>query len=162
MLIQCYQDEDEYNQEELVKNLAKEHMIWAKQAYEIMFTFKNQEIFVKLLPFLLNRIVDRHNRFLLVSHFLNYQSTLLTKVYKRMSQAFQFSFWNPNCHYCLNLQNQVEREIAMTLIVMNKEASKKVASGEKPDRSQMGNKSCFRNEKFNSQIFVMSNEWILP
>jgi hypothetical protein len=26
----------------------------------------------------------------------------------------------------------------------------------------MGNKSCFRNEKLNSQAFVMTNEWNLP
>lgn len=28
MLIQSYADEDDSNQEELIKNLAKEHMIW--------------------------------------------------------------------------------------------------------------------------------------
>lgn len=26
----------------------------------------------------------------------------------------------------------------------------------------MGNRSCFRNEKFNTQPFVMSADWILP
>ena len=50
----------------------------------------------------------------------------------------------------------------MTLIVFNKEVSKKIAAGERADRSQMGNKSCFRNEKINAQSFVMNNEWILP
>lgn len=50
----------------------------------------------------------------------------------------------------------------MSLIVINKEAFKKIAAGEKADRSQFGNKSCFRNEKINCQSFLMSNEWVLP
>ena len=50
----------------------------------------------------------------------------------------------------------------MTLIVINKEIFARIAAGERADRSQMGNKSCFRNEKFNSQPFVMHNEWLLP
>jgi hypothetical protein len=76
--------------------------------------------------------------------------------------SFNFNYWNPNGHYELNLANPVEREIAVTLIVMNKEASKRVAAGERADRSQMGNKSAFRNEKFNSKNFLMTNEWVLP
>lgn len=79
-----------------------------------------------------------------------------------MGQAYYFSFWNPNGHYELNLGNPLEREIAMSLIVINKEAFKRIAAGEKADRSQYGNKSCFRNEKINSQSFLMSNEWVLP
>lgn len=63
--------------------------------------------------------------------------------------AFFFNFWNPNGHYELNLANEIERDIAITLIVMNKEASRVILAGERPDRSQMGNKSCFRNEKLN-------------
>lgn len=30
------------------------------------------------------------------------------------------------------------------------------------DRSQAGNKSCFRNEKYNGVRFTYSTEWILP
>lgn len=45
---------------------------------------------------------------------------------------------------------------------MNKEVFKRMAAGEKADRSQMGNKSCFRNEKYNSKLFIMNNEWQVP
>ena len=52
--------------------------------------------------------------------------------------------------------------MAVTLFIMNKEVGKRIAAGEKADRSQMGNKSCFRNEKYNSKLFVMNNEWQVP
>ena len=113
-----------------------------------------------MAPILMNRIVDRHNRFALISHFpKNQQRTLLSKISQRMGNAFYFPYWNPNGHYELNLANQVERDIAITLIVLNKEVMKRVAAGEKADRSQMGNKSCFRNEKFNSKAFIMLGDW---
>lgn len=79
-----------------------------------------------------------------------------------MGRAYLFNYWNPNGHYELNLANPVERDVAITLIVMNKEAMKRVAAGERADRSQMGNKSCFRNEKFNTKAFIMTGDWVLP
>lgn len=80
-----------------------------------------------------------------------------------MGDAFFFSFWNPTGHYALNLANIIEREIAMTLIVLNKEVNKFIVAGSMADRSQHGNKSCFRNEKFNGMAFNLeSSEWILP
>jgi hypothetical protein len=69
MIGQCYRDEDEQNQEELVKGLSRDYMLWAKQAIEIMYSFKNIETFAKMAPLLMNRIADRHNRFAMVSHF---------------------------------------------------------------------------------------------
>ena len=63
MLIKCYQEEDDANKEELIKNLSKEHVVWTKQAYEILYCFKNRELFEIVAPYLLNRIVDRHTRF---------------------------------------------------------------------------------------------------
>ncbi len=79
-----------------------------------------------------------------------------------MGRALHFNYWNPNGHYELNLANPVERDLAVTIIVMNKEASKRIIPGEKADRSQVGNKSFFRNEKFNSKTFVMTPDWQLP
>ncbi len=76
-----------------------------------------------------------------------------------MGRAFNFSYWNPNGHYELNLANEIERDIAVSLFIMNKEVAKRIAAGEKADRSQMGNKSCFRNEKYNTKLFIMSNDW---
>lgn len=52
-----------------------------------------------------------------------------------MGQSFYFSFWNPNGHYELNLANIVEREVAISLIAISKEAGKRIAAGEKVDRS---------------------------
>jgi len=88
---------------------------------------------------------------------------LLSKVSSKMGRdAFHFSYWSPNGHYELNLANQIERDVAVTLFIMNKEVFKRIAAGEKADRSQMGNKSCFRNEKYNSKLFIMNNEWQVP
>jgi len=50
----------------------------------------------------------------------------------------------------------------VTLIVLNKESMKRIAGGEKADRSQMGNKSSFRNEKFNTKAFIITGDWQLP
>ena len=66
-----------------------------------------------------------------------------------MGQSYFFNYWNSNGHYILNLGNKVERDIAITLIVKNKQAVKRIQAGERADRSQFGNKSCFRNERIN-------------
>lgn len=79
-----------------------------------------------------------------------------------MKHAYFFSFWNPSCRYELNLSNPIERDIAITLIVMNKQVIKRITQGELVDRSQVGNKSCFRNEKHNGMSFVMDPDYQLP
>lgn len=81
---------------------------------------------------------------------------------QKMGRAYSFNYWNPNGHYELNLANDVERDVAVTLFIMNKETGKRIAAGEKADRSQMGNRSCFRNEKFNTKLFIMQNDWQIP
>ena len=162
MICQCYKDEDEQNQEELVRGLSRDYMLWARQAVDLMYSFKNIEIFAKIAPFLMNKIADRHNRFAMVSNFPKSQRTLLTKVAQKMGRAYNFNYWNPNGHYELNLANEVERDVAATLFIMNKEMGKRIAAGERADRSQMGNKSCFRNEKFNTKLFIMQKDWQIP
>ena len=52
-----------------------------------------------------------------------------------MKDAFDFNFWNPNGHYSLNLSNPIERNVAVSLFVMNKEAKKKMEEGLLCDRS---------------------------
>lgn len=37
-----------------------------------------------------------------------------------------------------------------------------IVKGELKDRSQFGNKSCFRNERHNNAKFLWKPEWILP
>mmetsp|Transcript_10761 Transcript_10761/g.8031 ORF Transcript_10761/g.8031 Transcript_10761/m.8031 type:complete len:214 (-) Transcript_10761:276-917(-) len=148
--------------EELLKNLAKEHMLWAEQAQEILYLFKNIEQFVAIFPYLLNRIEDRHNRFSLFSHFPGSQERIVNKVALRMGDAFGFCFWNPTGHYSLNLAHDVERDIAVTLILKNKEIYKLVTAGGKADRSKRGNKSCFRNETMNGMPIAIEQDWNLP
>lgn len=137
-------------------------MILSFQGFEILTSFKDTEVFCSIAPYLLNRVMDRHNRFYLLSHFNSIQPEIMTKVYKKMGKAYSFSFWNPTGHYLLNLGNPVERDIAVSLIVISKEACKKITAGERLDKSQRGNKHCFRNEKLNSQSFIINNEWELP
>ena len=60
--------------------MAKDHMMWAKQAQELVYAFKNLEQFANLAPFIMNRVVDRHNRYSLVSHFPTSQRSLLSKI----------------------------------------------------------------------------------
>jgi hypothetical protein len=160
MICQCYKDEDEQNQEELVRGLSRDYMLWARQAVDLMYSFKNIEIFAKIAPFLMNKIADRHNRFAMVSNFPKSQRTLLTKVAQKMGRAYNFNYWNPNGHYELNRANEVERDVAATLFIMNKEMGKRIAAGERADRSQMGNKSCFRNEKFNTKSYELELLWM--
>lgn len=74
-----------------------------------------------------------------------------------MGNSFNFNFWNPNGHYVLNLANQVERQVAICLFVMNKEAKKRIEEVTLCDRSQHGNKSIWRGEKLNGGKFVVSN-----
>lgn len=41
MIIQSFQDEDDYNLEELIKNLSKEYVVWTSQANELLYAYKN-------------------------------------------------------------------------------------------------------------------------
>ena len=47
-------------------------------------------------------------------------------------------------------------------MVLNKEVGKKIAAGQKVDRSKYGNKSCFRNETFNGMTIIIDGDWVLP
>ncbi len=154
MLIKCYSEEDDANKEELIKNLAKEHVVWTSQAIEILYLFKHREMFEIVAPYLLNRIIDRHARFAIFSHFED--KRIATNVCRKMGQSFFFSFWNPTGHYELNLANFLQRDVAMSLIALNKEIMNKITEGLEIDRSQRGNKSCMRNEKHNGQVFIWS------
>ncbi len=58
-----------------------------------------------------------------MSHFTSEFNSMLSKVHRFMGDAFNFTYWNPNGHYTLNLNNSIERDIAITLIVINKEFS---------------------------------------
>ena len=74
-----------------------------------------------------------------------------------------FSSLNPNGRYRLDLSKKVERDVAKTLIAINKRVNAKIVAKERIDRSQVGNQSCFRNERINNFKFVMHVQtWKLP
>jgi len=45
---------------------------------------------------------------------------------------------------------------------LNKKSFDLIATGARADRSQNGNKSCFRNETMNTVRFLWDPSWILP
>jgi len=113
-----------------------------------------------MVPYLMNRIVDRHVRFKLLSHFNDIKT--FRNISKVMNKCYYFSFWNPTGHYSLNLAHYLERELAMSLLVLNKETHKLMLEGLMADRSISGNKSCFRNETYNGSPFFIDPEYTLP
>jgi hypothetical protein len=62
----------------------------------------------------------------------------------------------------LNLNIEVQRNIAKNLLVMNKKMYAMIKAKECVDKSQVGNQSCFRNERVNNFKFEMSPNWRLP
>jgi hypothetical protein len=69
---------------------------------------------------------------------------------------------NPTGRYFLKLDNPIQREVAKILLFINKSNYDKIVKGEAFDRSQYGNKSCFRNEKINKGDFKWSPAFVLP
>ena len=55
-----------------------------------------------------------------------------------------------------------QRDVAKVLMVMNKKAYTMIKAKEIVDRSQIGNQSCFRNERINNYKFEMTQTWKLP
>ena len=76
--------------------------------------------------------------------------------------TFYFSCFNPTGRYKLNLGVSYQRDIAKVLMVMNKKVTAMIKAKEIVDRSQVGNQSCFRNERVNGFRFDMSPTWKLP
>jgi len=81
---------------------------------------------------------------------------------EQMGQMYDFSFFNPSGHYNLNLGKPFQRELAQLLVVMNKENFDAIVAGTRADRSKDGNKSCFRNEIYNTVKFLWDPLWTLP
>jgi hypothetical protein len=78
------------------------------------------------------------------------------------TNAYFFSSFNPTGHYRLDLNIEVQRNVAKNLLVTNKKMSAAVKAKECVDRSQVGNQSCFRNERVNNFKFEMTPNWRLP
>lgn len=90
--------------------------------------------------------------------------TFLTTIKNRLGfNGMYWSSFNPNGRYVLDLSHPVQRDIARSLIAINKRVNAKIVGKERFDRSQNGNQSCFRNERINNLKFVMHvPSWRLP
>ena len=162
-LLKNYKDEKFLENEQVIKDLQFKNVFWTNQVYQTLYVFKKDENdFIRMMRMLLARVKDWHNRFLLVEHFKGSAARILSTIKTQMGQAFTFNFFNPNGHYRLNLVEPEQREVAKCLMLMNKQISQKIAAGELCDRSQRGNKSCLRNERYAEVPFLWSPEYVLP
>ena len=87
---------------------------------------------------------------------------MLTRIHNNMGQAMNFNFWNPQGHYNLNLSIPEQREVANTILLLNKQFFLRVKAGELKDRSLMGNASCLRNEKVGGGAIIWTPDYVLP
>ena len=167
-LVARYEENDEQNLHELIVNLAKEHAIWFSQAHESLYTTKLESEFAKVAPYLLASIQDRHLRFALGAQASMQGPDSMNQYLSSARKAsgpssMYFSSFNPNGRYRLNLGVYAEREVAKCLVAINKRVNAKIVAKKMCDRSQMGNQSCFRNERVNNCKFVMHvSTWNVP
>ena len=87
---------------------------------------------------------------------------MLTSLHNNIGQALNFNFWNPQGHYNLNLSVPEQREVANTILLLNKQFAAKVKAGELKDRSQFGNSSRLRNEKVAGGSIIWAPDYVLP
>jgi hypothetical protein len=144
MLVESYRINDEASMIELITNLSKENGIWFSQAYESLFVCKYPSQFAQVGTHLMNSIMDRHNRYAIAAQ-ANYEDEqgtmlLLSQLKQEIgTNAYYFSSFNPTGRYRLNLNIEVQRNIAKNLLVMNKKMYAMVKAKEIVDKSQIGN-----------------------
>lgn len=168
MILERYREGDDVNVVEMIINLTKEHSVWFSQAHEALYACKFQEQVSRVGPFLINAIQDSHLRFALAAQAslqgAGAMNELLSSMRASMgSSALYFSSFNPNGRYSLDLGNEVQRDVAKSLMAINKRYNAKIVAKECFDRSQTGNQSAFRNERINGLKFAMHvGTWKLP
>jgi lauroyl/myristoyl acyltransferase len=112
-------------------------------------------------PYILGSIQDRHIRFAIAAQAYMDSETQMLQLVSQMKQemgasTLYFSCFNPTGKYKLNLSVSYQRDVAKVLMVMNKKVFAMIKAKEIVDRSQVGNQSCFRNERINGFKFEMS------
>ena len=115
----------------------------------------------------MSAVIDRHLRFAIgVQARHNGELGMLgclSSVKKRLgTSTFYFSNNNPNGRYKLILDDPCQREVTRCLLLINRRVNQKITTKQLFDRSQMGNQSCFRNEKINGVPFTWRKTWKLP
>ena len=161
-MVKNYREENYHTNEVIMKDLLSKSSLWTNQAYQLLYTFKEQAQFQKMIELIFPKIIDKHNKFKLIQHFGWEFQTMLTRIHNNMEQAMNFNFWNPQGHYCLNLSVPEQREVANTILLLNKQFFAKVKAGEYRDRSQNGNASCIRNERVGGGIIQWTPDYVLP
>ena len=159
LLIRLLLEENSTCQREMVATMAQEYYFTFYQAREILKTI-NEEDKVYAWVTLFNRIVNRHLRNDLIQLLPTYDAKLIAM--HQLSSAFSFTYYNPTGHYKLKLSNPVEREVALTLLMFNRKFKILVDQGDVTDRSKMGNRSWFRNEKLSGVSFTYDENFVLP
>jgi hypothetical protein len=75
----------------------------ARQGVELMRFFTDRAEYQAMSPLVFSSVIDKHNRFALFQHFPDSATTNIRKCQRELGDAFNFTFWNPNGHYLLNL-----------------------------------------------------------
>jgi Ran GTPase-activating protein (RanGAP) involved in mRNA processing and transport len=167
LLLERYKDQDENSAVEFITALAQQHSLWFSQAHEALYVCKLPTQFSRVAPFVMGQMADRHLRFAIANH-ANYKGgawmqQLQSQVKQSMgTSSFLFSAANPTGHYCLKLDDPVQRQVAKHLLFINQRVNQKIAAKEWTDRSQQGNQSCFRNESLDGFKFKWSKTFRLP
>lgn len=60
---------------------------------------------------------------------------------KLLGEAYTFTYFNPTGHYRLKLSNSSDREVAMTLLMLNRKYKLLINQGIVTDHSKVGNQS---------------------
>lgn len=68
-MLKNYKEENFHTNEVIVKDLLSKNSLWSNQAYELLFTFKEEQQFQKMAEMILPMIRDGHNRFKIIEHF---------------------------------------------------------------------------------------------
>jgi hypothetical protein len=106
----------------------------------MLHIFQERSAFQEAVRQLLPKINDRHNRFAIVP------IENVREMQMAQGDGFAFSSLNPTGSYNLNLSVPIQRDVAKSLLLLNKLNFERIAKAESVDKSQIGNKSCFRNE----------------
>lgn len=144
ILLDRYQEGDDLNIQEMIINLTKEYSLWFSQAHEALYVCKQHEQAVKVIPYLMNAIQDSHLRFAMINQAFradkDLSNLLLSDIRKAMGvEALYFSCFNPNGSYVLDLAKPVQREVAKSLVAINKRVCEKIVAKQIVDTSQNGN-----------------------
>jgi len=88
---------------EVIRDVVNKSVLWSNQANESLATFSDQQLYLQTVSLLMNKLKDRHSRYTLVKHFPGRTLAFFSLLREQMGDAYDFSFFNPSGHYCLNM-----------------------------------------------------------